>query len=79
MKQVYNQKLANEQLEKVDKYVRDNLLQERDYGKQDSKCISLILTYSQFVPNFTAVIWKNWNILQTNKNQRESFQKHPIT
>ena len=74
MKLGYNQKL-----EKVDKHVRDNLLQERDRGKQDSKRISLILTYRQFVPNFTTDVWKNWNVPQTNKNLWELFQKHPIT
>ena len=48
LKQGFNQKLAGEQLNKVDKLVRDSLLQERDLRKQDSKCISLILTYRRF-------------------------------
>ena len=44
-----------------------------------SKRIPLILTYSRFLPNLTAVVRKNWNILQTNKNLRELFQEHPMT
>ena len=29
--------------------------------------------------NLTAVVCKNWNILQTNKNLRKLFQEYPIT
>ena len=79
MKQGYDQKLVDEQLEKVDKLVRDDLLQEKDQEQQDPKGISLILTYSRFLPNLTAVVCENWNILQTNKNLRELFQEQPIT
>ena len=66
-------------IKKLGKFVRDNLLQKRDRGKQDPKRILLILTYRRFVPNFTAVVLKNWNIPQTNKNLWELFQKHPMT
>ena len=79
LKQGYDQKLVDEQLEKVDKLVRDDLLQEKDQEQQDPKRIPLILTYSRFLPNLTAVVRKNWNILQTNKNLRGLFQEHPIT
>ena len=79
MKQGYDQKLVDEHLEKVDKLVRDDLLQEKDQEQQDPKGISLILTYSRFLPNLTAVVRENWNILQTNKNLRELFQEQPIT
>ena len=71
MRQGYDQKLVDEQLEKFDKLSRDDLLQEKDQEQQDSKRIALILTYSQFLPNLTAVVLKNWNILQTNKNLPE--------
>ena len=71
MRQGYDQKLVDEQLEKFDKLSRDDLLQEKDQEQQDSKRIPLILTYSQFLPNLTAVVLKNWNILQTNKNLPE--------
>ena len=77
MKQGYDQKLVDEQLEKVDKFVRDDLLQEKDQEQQDPTRISLILTYNQFLPNLTAVVCKSWNIIQTNKNIRELFQKRP--
>ena len=79
LKQVYDQKLVDEQLEKVDKLVRDDLLQEKDQEQQRPKRILLILTYSRFLPNLTAVVCKNWNILQTNENLRELFKEHPIT
>ena len=79
MKQGYDQKLVDEQLEKVDKLVRDDLLQEKDQEQQDPKGIPLILTYNRFLSNLTAVVCKNWNILQTNKNLQELFQEHPIT
>ena len=75
----YDQKLVDEQLKKVDKLVRDDLLQEKDRKQQDSKSITLILTYNRFLPNLTAVVCKNWNILQTNKNLRGLFQEHSIT
>ena len=79
MKQGYDQKLVDEQLEKVDKLARDNLLQEKDQEQQDPKRIPLTLTYNRFLPNLTAVVRKNWNILQTNKSRRELFQEQPIT
>ena len=79
LKQGYDQKLVDEQLEKVDKLVRDNLLQVKDQGQQDPKRIPLILTYNQFLPSLTVVVHKNWNILQTNKNQQKLLQEHPIT
>ena len=44
MKQGYDQKVVDEQLEKVDKLVRDDLLQEEDQEQQDPKGIPLILT-----------------------------------
>ena len=71
LRQGYDQKLVDEQLDKFDKLSRDDLLQEKDQEQQDSKRIPLILTYSQFLPNLTAVVLKNWNILQTNKNLPE--------
>ena len=79
MKQDYDQKLVDEQLEKVDKLVRDDLLQEKDQEQQDPKRIPLTLTYNRFLPNLTAAARKNWNILQTNKSLWELFQEQPIT
>ena len=79
MKQGYDQELVDEQLEKVDKLVRDDPLQEKDQEQQDPKRIPLILTYNRFLPNLTAVVRKNWNILQTNKSLRELFQEQAIT
>ena len=46
LKKGYNQKLADEHSEKVDKLVKDNLLQEKDQEQQDQKCIPSILTYN---------------------------------
>ena len=59
LKQGYDQKLVDEQLEEVDKLVRDDLLQEKDQQQQDPKQIPLILTYNRFLPNLTAVVCKN--------------------
>ena len=53
MKQGYDQKLVDEQLEKVDKLVRDDLLQEKDQEQQDPKHAPLILTYNRFLLNIT--------------------------
>ena len=78
MKQGYDQKLVDGQLEKVDKLVRDDLLQEKDQEQQDPKRILLTLTYNRFLPNLSAVVHKYWNILQTNKSLRELFQEQPI-
>ena len=79
MKQAYVHKLVDEQIEKVDKLKRDDLLQEKDKKQQDPKRAPLIFTCSQFLPNLTAVVHKTWNILHTNKKLRELFQEHPIT
>ena len=79
LKQGYDQKLVDEQIEKVHKLVRDALLQEKYQEKQDLKRIPLILTYSRFLLNLTVVVCKSWNTAQTNKNLRELFQQHPIT
>ena len=54
-----DQKLVDEQLEKADKLVRDDLLQEKDQEEQDQIRIPLILTYNRFLPNLTAVVRKN--------------------
>ena len=44
-----------EQLEKVDKLVRDDLLQEKERGQQDR----IPLTYNGFSPKLTAAVRKN--------------------
>ena len=54
-----DQKLVDEQSEKFDKLVRDDLLQEKDQEEQDPKRIPLILTYNRFLSNLTAVVRKN--------------------
>ena len=72
LKRGYDRKLDDERLEKVNKLVRDDLLQEKDREQQDPKRIKriqVILTYNRFLPNPTAVVCKNWNILQTNKQK----------
>ena len=78
MKQSDDQKRADEQLEKVDKLVKDDLLQEKDQEQQGPKRIPLILTYNRFLPKLTAVFRKNWSIVQTSKNLLELFKEHPI-
>ena len=72
MKQGYDQKLVDKQLEKFDKLARDDLLEEKDKKTKDPKRIPLILTYNRFLLNLQT-------ILQTSKNLRELFQEHPIT
>ena len=47
LKQGYDQKLVDEQLEKVDKLVRDDLLQEKDQEQQYPKRIPLLLGYNR--------------------------------
>ena len=41
--------------------------------------IPLVITYNRFLSNITKTIWKNWNILQINKNLKEIFKNEPIT
>ena len=79
LKQGYNQKLVVEQLEKVDEFIKDDILQEKDQEQQDIKPIPLILTYNRFLPNPTGAVRKKLKILQTNKNLPELFQEHPTT
>ena len=67
-------KTVVEQLENVDKFVRDDLLQEKERRQQDR----VPLTYNGFSPNLAAAVRKNWNILQTNKNLQELYQEHSI-
>ena len=43
-----------------------------------SKTHSINIKYTRFLPNHTAVVRKNWNILQTKKNLQELFQKRPL-
>ena len=76
MKQGYDKKLVDEQLEKVDKLVRDNLLQEKDQEQQDPKRILLLL-----IPNLTPVVRENWNILKPTKiygNYSKNSQSQPL-
>ena len=56
LKQGYDQKLVDEQLEKVHNLVRDDLPQEKYLEKQDLRRIPLILTYSRFLLNLTVVV-----------------------
>ena len=69
-----SRKTVVEQLENVDKLVREDLLQEKERGQQDR----IPLTYNGFSPNLAAAVHKNWNILQTNKNLQELYQEHSI-
>ena len=75
---ITQEKLIDEQLEKVDKLVRDYLLQEKHQEQQDPKRIPLILTYHRFLPNLRADVRKIWYIIQTSKNLRELFQEQTI-
>ena len=59
MKEGYEQKLVDGKLGKVEKLVRDDLPQEKDGKQQDTKCITLILTYIRFLPNLTVADCKN--------------------
>ena len=79
LKQDDDQKLVDEQLEKVDRLLRDSLLQEKDWEQQDPKRVPLILTYNRFLPNLTKTVGRDCNILQTNKNILELFQEHTVT
>ena len=58
-------------------YYKKKIQQEKE--QEDPKRVPLILTCNQFLSNLTAVVCKNWNILQTNKNLQELFQEQPIT
>ena len=53
MRRGYDQQLVDEQSQKVDKLVRDDLLEEKDRERQDPKGIALILTL-----NYAAVFRK---------------------
>ena len=75
-KQDYDQKLVDEQLEKVDKLVRGDIPQEKDQEQQDPKRIPIILTYNWFLPNLTAVARQK---LKHPPNQQESTRIIPIT
>ena len=46
----------DKQLEKVDKLVRDHLLQQKDREQQEPKRIPLKATYNQFLANLIAVV-----------------------
>ena len=46
----------DKQLEKVDKLVRDHLLQQKDREQQEPKRIPLKETYNQFLANLIAVV-----------------------
>ena len=50
-----SRKIVVKQLENVDKLVRDDLLQEKERGKQDR----IPLTYNGSSPNLAAVVCKN--------------------
>ena len=79
LKQGYDKKFVDKELGKIKNLVSDDLVREKNQEQQNPKCIPLILTYKQFLPNLSAVVCKNWNILQTNKNLQRLFQEHPIT
>ena len=68
--QGHDQNFVDEELEKVDKLLRHDLLQEKDQEQQDPKPIQLILTYNQFLPNLTAAIHKK---LEHPLNQQKSL------
>ena len=56
LKKGYDQKRVDKQLEKVDKLVRDHLLQQKDREQQEPKRIPLKATYNQFLANLIAVV-----------------------
>ena len=53
------------------------MLRQKTQKKSDR--IPLVITYDGFLSNITKTIWKNWNILQINKNLKEIFKSEPIT
>ena len=82
MKQDYDQKLVDGQLGKVDKLVRDDLQQEKDQEQKDPKRIPLILlTYSRFLQNLTAVAHKTGTFAKPTKiyeNYSKNTQSQPL-
>ena len=63
-------------LEKVDKLVRDDLLQEKDQEQQDPKRIALILTHNRFLSNLNSSCSQK---LEHPPNQQESTGIIPRT
>ena len=58
-------------------YIESTLLRQKMQKKSDR--IPLVITYNRFLSNITKTIWKNWNILQINKNLKEIVKNEPIT
>ena len=75
MKQGFDQELVDEQLEKVDKLVRDDLLQEKDKKQQDPKRIPLMITYSRLYEPYSSCSQK----LEHSPNQQNSTGIIPRT
>ena len=75
LKQGYDQKIVDKQLEKEKKLVRNNLLEEKDRERQDSYCIPFMVAYKRFLPNLTAVVRKTWNIFQASRTTNDKLQE----
>ena len=58
-------------------FIESTLLRQKMQKKSDR--IPLVITYNRFLANITKTIWKNWNILQINKNLKEISKNEPIT
>ena len=58
-------------------YIELTSLRQKTHKKSDR--IPLVIMYNRFLSKNTKTIWKNWNILQINKNLKEIFKNEPIT
>ena len=76
LKRGYNSKLIDNQLEKVDKLNREDLLQYNQPKNSDR--VPLVLTYTDALPNIHSILYRHMNTLHHSDEMKEIFPKPPI-
>ena len=76
----YPREEVTTELEKVDRTRKDNLFERR--RKKDKKCdegrVPMVLTFSSFLPDISAIMRKNRSMLHRSEKLRKNFQKDPM-
>ena len=74
----YSGKLIESQLGKVDKLERSDLLNSSKKKDKTLQRVSLVVTYSNFLPDVHGIVRKHMDVLYRSSRMREIFKEPPI-
>ena len=76
IKREYGKEIVKNEIKRAVNVPRQELFKVKE--KQHSQRIPLIIKYNRTLPSLSKIINKNWNILQIDRNIKETFKERPI-